>query len=234
MNDAPYARILRAYRYLRVAGAFSLWPSLALLAVGAYGWFVVRSGGEARDALYLATILLPFVAGTGLLSLGRTGRLDLLFGTGISRLNVWTAAALRSVVLPVILAGALTPLLLQGAPASTPFLAVLSFFIPAAICFTAGIVQPRYAPAVIWLAVRVIFILSTAGRAIYLRVLQPAPDSPPTTAETSIALFAMPELLMFAHLRPAAVAAAVATAVVILSSSAVLVARADFGGHRSA
>lgn len=234
MNDALHARLLRAHRYLRVAGAFPLWPPLALLAIAVYGWVVVRTGGEARDALFMASMIVPFAAGTGLLSLGKAGRLDLLFGTGISRLDIWGAAALRSLLLPIIVVSAAMPLFIHGATPRTPVLALVSLFIPAAICFAVGVVQPRYAPAVIWFAVRVIFVMSSGGRAIYLRIVQPGTGASVSASEALLALFAVPELVMFYRLPAVAVIAAATLALVILAASALLIVRADFGGHRSA
>ncbi|HEX9986229.1 MAG TPA: hypothetical protein VGF69_23415 [Thermoanaerobaculia bacterium] len=234
MNDSLPVRMLRAHQYLRVAGAFPLWPPLALLAIAAYGWFVMHNGGEARDALFMASMIVPFAAGTGLLSLGKAGRLDLLFGTGIGRLDIWSAAALRSVLLPITVVAAAVPLFIEGATPRTPLLAFVSLFIPAAVCFAAGIVQPRYALAVIWFAVRVIFVMSSAGRSIFLRIVQPGPGARTSTIEALMAVFAVPELVMLYRLPAVAVIAAVTLALVVLATSAFLIERADFGGHRSA
>lgn len=233
MNLAAHHRLLRAHRYLGVAGAFPRWPALALAAVALYAWFVLRSGGEAQDALFIASFLVPFAAGTGLLSLARAGRLDLLYGTGISRLDAWTAAALRSLVLPVAVVAAAVPLL-GARTANSLLLAAAALFVPAAICFAAGIVQPRYALAVIWFAVRAVFVMSSGGRAIFMRVVKPEVSGPPGLGEALIAMFALPELVMFYRLPAIAVIAALAVALSALTVSAVLMMRADFGGHRTA
>ncbi|HEX7153599.1 MAG TPA: hypothetical protein VF618_19075 [Thermoanaerobaculia bacterium] len=234
MTERLPVRLARANAYLRMAGAFPAWVLPVLVALAAYAAFVVRSGGESRDALFIAGLLLPFAAGTGLISLAREGRLDLLFGRGVSRMEAWGAAATRTLILPIAVIALLSPLCVEGATLLTPLRIAAALFIPGAICFASGLVQPRYALAVVWFACRAVFLVSDAGRGVYLRVVSPETAGPASPSDSLIAMFAVPEVVMFSALSTLTIIAGVATAALVLIASAMMMIRSDFGGHRAA
>lgn len=75
------ARIRRVKRFLAIAGAFPGWAVPFYIVVFAFG---ACSRGDTDSAVFAALLIAPILSGTGLFTMAREGRTDLLFGTGVS------------------------------------------------------------------------------------------------------------------------------------------------------
>jgi hypothetical protein len=67
-------------QYLRLAGVFPIWRLVAYALLLAYAVTVVVLDIDAAGAIQVMLVVAPILAGTGLLTAAKEGRLDLLFG----------------------------------------------------------------------------------------------------------------------------------------------------------
>lgn len=224
----------RINSFLRIAGAFPAWTWLGYLAFAVYGTILLYTGGSARNSIFMTLLLLPIVAGTGLLSIAREGRLDLLFGTGISRSAVWHTAFVRSVVLPLLIVSSLAPLLLNDT--AMAFGRVLTAgVITTCASFAVGILQPRYALGSIWLLARFTLLLVPDLRVLYAQLAHPEQMmAPPSWLSSVLGIAAFPELLITAWAPLSVVIVPVTLSLLAAVVSLITFCRADFGGHRAA
>jgi hypothetical protein len=223
----------RVTRYLALVGSFPRWWPVVGLAIAAYGIAGRLSGGDEPDAAAFLLTLLPIAAGTGLLSAARAGRLDLLFGSGVSRAAVWKTAVIRSVAIPAGIIAVLTAIFIPSTP-DAAFRAVAIALFTGGICFAAGLRQPAYILGAAWVIARIAFLLSKSGFAVYHQVRHAAPGIPlPSIWRIVMAGVAFPEFLLEKTMPLGYPIAAALCGLIALAISYALFQRADFAGKRT-
>jgi hypothetical protein len=230
-------RLRRVRAYLALAGAFPRWDLLVYTAILVWGLYAEWTVGEAADAVICALLVAPILAGTGLLTLAREGRLDLLLGSGATRLELWSTALLRTVIIPLAGITLSAAWWLPNAAASrlhAGLHALTAGLFTMGLAFAVGLLQPRYLTGVVWCALRVAYLLAPAGRLIYTAMAHPAEGAPLSFGQGIVGLFGFPEILLRSAVAagPIAVVLALTAAALALSLAAFL--RSDFGGHRTA
>lgn len=227
----------RILNFLAIAKVLGWWDALFYALLLLAGAFVASVEGDANGILLALFLIAPIFAGTGLLSVAREGHLDLLFGAGVSRFDVWTMAFLRLFLMPLCIIAGCSAWWLRNAGGSgvnSAGRAIAVGTITLGIAFALGLVRPRYAAGVIWCFVRVAFLLSSAGRGLYMQIAHPdqAGGIAPAWQEF-IALLAYPELLLYASVRAVVVIAALGMSFIGMYMSLRRFRHADFGGHRA-
>ena len=229
------AHLRRVRTYLGIAGAFPRWDSLFYAAVFAFGAYSMWTLGEADDAVLAALLIAPILAGTGLLTIAREGRIDLLFGAGVSRLDVWIAAFLRSVVVPatgIALCAAWWLRSSAGLGLGCEHVFILGLF-TMGLTFAVGVLQPRYLAGILWCGVRVTFLISSVGRTIFMQLAHPDQAGAATLGQSIVGLFGYPETLLHGAVSTLAIGAALLVTTVALAVSLTGFMLSDFGGHRT-
>jgi hypothetical protein len=220
-------------RFLRVAGVL---PVSVLLLYGFLTLFAMAEkllSGRAETAVYFFLFLLPIGAGTGLLTIAREGRLDLLFGAGVARRQTAIVTLLLTVVIPVAVL-LLISVFLDGASfARIPRMAAIAAF-TGGIGFAAGMVRPRYAAGVVWFASRLAFLLSPGGVEIFTQMRTSAELPLARYPKTTLAALAIPEFLLEPGVPPLFPVAAALIGLAAVFISIGRFERADFGGKRLA
>ncbi len=227
----------RAHSYLVLAGAFSrlLWPILTVVA--AYVGYECYLTGYSEDGVIIWLLLFPVFAGTGLLTLAREGRLDLLLGSGVSRDRVFASAFARAAGVPILFAMllAIVSLVNHGDAVSVAFRATAVALFTGACCFSLGLIEPRYAAGVAWIGARIVFLMTRHGFLTYHQLVGAQHGSPlPPWPELMLAALMFPESV----LRPAMPISIVVTIASIGLTAAGMArfvfTRAEWPGHRTA
>lgn len=224
------ARHPSAFRYLRLNGTFTSWFPLVFLLFLAWVVYSRVTAAPVRFSPYLFLVLLPLVAGTGLLTAARSGRLDLLFGAGLTRARLWTLAFLFAWVVPSLLAALLFAV--SGAR-DTAFVlvrlpAVLLF--AGGISFAAGLVEMRYTAGVLWLLTRLIFLMTMGALEQSVRLSR---GELPSAGKLALMVAALPEIMIERGVPMVYLVAAALIGIAALIASRSWFMRADFGGKRS-
>jgi hypothetical protein len=227
-------------RFLRSAGALPVWAAFVYAAIAIYGVAEAAVAGRSESAVYLWLFLLPIAAGTGLLTIAREGRLDLLFGAGVTRGRLWQRALLVSVAVPAGIGLLLSPLTLQhvtlvaAAAQALRFLGVAVF--TGSVAFAAGLLQPRYAAGVVWLALRLAVLLSRWALDVVALVRNTAGVAlpPAKLPKLAAALLLFPELLLEPRLPNVLLILPATIGVLAIFISHRIFLAADFGGRRRA
>lgn len=229
-------RFRRVTRYLAVAGAFPGWDLPFYGAVLAFGVYSLWTLGQTDSAVFAALLIAPILAGTGLLTMAREGRTDLLFGTGVTRLEVWLAALVRAVILPLTGIALSAAWWLRdgvGSGWDAALRTVIVGFLTMGLGFAFGVLQPRYLVGVLWCGTRIAFLVSAGGRGIYMQLAHPEDAGVATVGRSIVGLFGYPEILLHRAVGAWAIAGALVPTALALALSLRAFLRADFGGHRS-
>lgn len=222
------------FRYLKVVGATNAWivPAFVLFAAAMVYW---RLNDERPSiSTYLFFFMVPIAVGTGLLTAGRRGELDLLFGAGQTRAAVWRSAFIRAWCVPMVLAMAL--LLLAGPPdpkstlLSSAIRLVPVLLFTGGIGFALGLVEPRFLVGVLWLVLRMIFIMTPPGLSLVTRLSKGV--DVPTAGGLSFLVLAAPETLLEPYMPLWLVFLSGVVGLAAIAASYVWFQRADFGGKR--
>ena len=219
-----------AFQYLRLNGTFTSWFPLVFLMFLAWVIYSRVTEDPVRFSPYLFLVLLPLAAGTGLLTAARSGRLDLLFGAGLTRFRLWTLAFILAWVVPSLLAALLFAIsgVRDTAFVLTRLPAVLLF--AGGISFAAGLVEMRYTIGVLWLLTRLIFMMTMGALEQSVRLSR---GELPTAGKLVLMVVALPEIMIERGVPVFYLVAAALTGIAALVASCAWFLRADFGGKRS-
>ncbi len=228
------ATAIRPYRFLRIAGAFPAWRVAVMFFAAAYAAVEWHLGGQTESGAMIMLFMLPILAGTGIVSIGRTGRLDLLFGAGVERRRVWAAALTGGFLVPM----ALAMLLAVKAPSHLPMgEALLRAFAIAmftgGIGFTAGLFNPRYFVGCAWIALRIGFLVADRAQSMVMLRGHAVSGTEAPFLPTLKVVVCVPEFLLEPSVPLTFIAAAIAIGAVAISISYRIVQRADLTGKRS-
>jgi hypothetical protein len=211
-------------------GAVNTWFVLVFLPFAA--WLIyLRSRGEGSSAGYFFLCLVPLATGTGLLSAGRRGQLDLLFGAGETRSNLWWFAFYYGCGIPAIMAVAVMWLSgeLHGAGSLLQLVAVL--MLTAGVSFSTGLLETRYFAGVMWLLLRFGFVLTPDAMAI-LREMNTGKHLPKPAA-LAFAALAAPESAINSKMPVFYLLGVALLGLSALVASHIWFITTDFGGKRS-
>lgn len=233
LNPSPH-------RYLSHVGAFPSWGTLALALLVVCGLAEWHFTGRTENSRSVFFVIAPVAVGTGMLTAARQGRFDLLLGSGISRRQIFGVAALRAVALPVAAAALLTALDSSGGSAShVGALAIrggATAIFTLGLAFAVGLVEPRYLVGVLWVLVRVGFLLSPFGfRSLALLRIPGGAEGSLSVWRKIVSVAAFPEILLDRTFPLSVAFAAVAATlgVVALAVSLRVFERSDFSGRRA-
>lgn len=187
-------------RYLRHVGTFPASSRLVLLAAFGYGLVEFFVSQQAESGLMILLILSPICVGTGLLSSARQGRLDFLFGSGVSRIAVFRATMIGATSPAFVAALVLAGLDAAGRGSSVPLAvakvgAVALFTL--GVCAAAGVVEPRYVAGVVWLGLRIALLVSRTGLDLLVASRHPEAGVPVSRTARTLAGVAFPEALLW-------------------------------------
>jgi hypothetical protein len=236
MSGGAAAAYPSVTRFLSRAGTHSRGTEVLLFLVLLYGAVEWVLADRSETALYVILFAVPFAAGTGLLAIARLGQLDLLLGAGVTREAIWRNALLRAVGVP-LLACIVAAAMFHG---RQPFAEVIARAIAitlftGGVAFATGLLNPRFAAGVAWIAARLILIMSGVGVKVLAQLkMARGGEAYPPPQELLLASLAFPELLLDPG-APLIYLLGVATVgvVAIVVSRAVFV-RAELSGRRSA
>lgn len=221
-------------RYLYVVGAANRWIFF-VFAVFAASILYVRAGNERTTTIpYFFCFIVPIAAGTGLLTAGRRGELDLLLGAGTTRKRLWWSALAVAWGIPVLMSVML--LILGGPPTPTTTVSeALLRLIPVLVFtggvgFAAGLIELRYAAGVIWLLLRLIFLMTPPGMSTIVR-LSKGIDLPSSGA-ILLTIVAAPETMLESTVPAPYVAVAGLAGLAALAAAFAWFQRAELGGKR--
>jgi hypothetical protein len=225
-------------QYLRLAGVLPVWRIVAWALLVIYAITVAALGVETNGAFLVMLICAPILAGSGLLTAAKEGRLDLLFGAGATRRWLWSILFTGFVVMPALLIGVYAYFFgtthgFAAVGLAGSARAVVIAFATAAICFVVGLRKPGYTPGVIWSATRVAFLLFPGGRAIYARLASHEGGSP-GVSDAIIGFFGFPEVYLDPNAPAWGLLLPFLLAGVLTVTSLRIFNRSDFGGHRTA
>jgi hypothetical protein len=146
----------RTLNYLTVAGCLR-WRDYgiasAFVVAALHARFVAHSPNAQLVTIYL--LIVPIVAGTGMLDAAREGRIDLLFASGLSRKHVWAAPTVRALFLHVCAAAVIAAISSNVGLVALLIVALCN----AALGLAGGIVRPAATFGTVWLAARLGFAL---------------------------------------------------------------------------
>jgi hypothetical protein len=224
------APVPSVFRYVRATGSFATWHYLVFAAFAGWLGYLRFSSVKPSFAHYLFIFLLPVAAGTGLLTTARSGQFDFLFGAGEHRNRVWRAALVHAWVLPIGMG------MVTFALAGTSW-RVLWLRLPAVLCFTCGVsfavglIDLRYVTGVVWILVRMLFVMIPAGLTASMH-LSKGPTLPPASVLT-LMLFAVPESALEMNMPILYPVIGALVGVFAIIGSYLVFLRADFGGKRT-
>jgi hypothetical protein len=230
------ARRIRVPAFLNAAGLYSRWAFAVFAAIAAWAGYEWWIAGASDEGVSLWLMIFPVAAGTGLLTIAREGKLDLLLGSNVSRTHIYAAAFTRAVIVPAVLAALLAvssvPRLPMAGGAIVRVLAVA--ILTGGFCFSAGLLNPGYAAGVAWIAMRIAFLMIRPGFRLYHELTAVKTGGPmPALWKLAVAAIAFPEAVLLRTEMPMALVAAAA----VLGASAAFLGllffrRAELPGHR--
>jgi hypothetical protein len=217
------------FRYLRIAGTVNTWFALVFLVFAA--WIIyLRLQGERTILSYFFLCLVPLAAGTGLLSAGRRGQLDLVLGAGQTRSQLWWSALGYAWAIPAIMAA--VAIWISGQSEGAPPLRLSSVLLfTGGVSFCLGLVETRYLAGVLWLLSRFLFFI-TPGTMGILRQIDGG-KSLPAHPMLAIAAVAAPESALSQHMPLAYPIGGALLGLTALVTSHYWFRTAEFGGKRS-
>ena len=217
------------WRYLRRAGTLPNWHYAIFLVFAGWLGYLKATGGTVSFAHYFFVFLMPVAAGSGLLTAAKSGQLDLLFGAGRSRRDVWATAVIHCFVIPCVMAVVIFSLSGTEPRAVVRLLTVLCFTVGS--CFAIGLVDLRYVSGVAWILLRLLFLMTPAGLSASMH-LSKGPDLPSPGVLALLTLIA-PESVIEPRMPAIFAASAAVLGIFALLTSYLLFQRADFGGKRA-
>jgi len=229
-------RLRSTASYLALTGALVRWPLFLMAAAAIFVAYARVAAVRADTVLMLVAILLPIGAGTGLLSIARRGELDLLFGSGTTRAQAWSLAAVRATAIPIIVTALLV--LAAGSRFDTgssvsavAARAAGTLLFTCGLCFALGLGELKSAIGAIWLIVRFVAFLIEPFRDMALTLTKPLTVPRPPAVMQTLIVVVIPELLLtrihFGYVIVFAVIGLIA-----LAFSFVRFSSADLGGKR--
>jgi hypothetical protein len=227
-------RRLSIFQYLRVVGAVNWWFLFVFLTFAAWIGFVRATEAKADFLPYLFLIIAPLAAGTGLLTSGRKGELDLILGAGVIRSRLWWAAFGYAWGIPSLMALAIVWLggPLRGLTSSgTVFRLGALLLYTGGICFSAGLVEMRYFAGVVWLLLRVMLFL-WPGTMVAVRQLELGASIQPHWL-LPVIILELPETLLDVHMPAVCIVVCALLGLSVLLGSHFWFCRAEFEGKRS-
>lgn len=226
----------RVHRYLGLTGTFTISAEIVFGALWIAGIVEWTQSRQPETSANLLMMILPFLAGTGLLHAARAGHLDLLLGAGVTRARIWRTAVLRTVAVPFLLvlglASLLSPDRSPGSILSFVFRAAGAAAVLSGVAFAAGLTQPRHLAGTLWVGLRLAFLLSPLGRA-FLGTLRTSGFDETDRLASVLALVVVPELLLDDRIPLASAVPMLVAGTVALVLSWQLLRRAEFAGRRA-
>lgn len=224
------SRWRRLFGFLRISGNIAVWH--VYLAAAAAVWCIYcRIVAQKTLTPYALLAVLPVAVGTGILTSGRTGRFDLLIGSGVSRRRLYWSAALFALgptaclsLCVFIAADVLTS-------ASSAVRLILIILFTCGVSFAVGVVELRHAGPILWLLGRFLFFVSPNGVDI-LRTLERGATLP-SPATLILTTVAVPETALSPNLPLAYAAAGAAAGVAALLCALRVFSRSDLPGKRT-
>ncbi len=187
-------------RYLRHVGVLPTSSRLVLLAAFAYGLVEYFASRQAESGLMILLLLAPIFVGTGLLSSARQGKLDLLLGAEVTRIEVFRAAMIGAISPALVGAIVLAGLDAAGRGSSIRLgvakvgcVALFTLGVSAA----AGVLEPRYLAGVVWLGLRIALLVSRTGLNLLVASRHPEAGVPVSRTARTLAGLAFPEALLW-------------------------------------
>lgn len=226
----------RTTAYLWHTGAFSLLlPCIAVLVL-VYAGYEIAMVGYSEEGVVLWLMFANLAVGTGLLSSSRAGRLDLLFGAGVSRKRVFVTAYTWIIGIAMIVAATLGAWSVHDralAAAAAGRAAGVALF-TVSTCFASGILEPRYALGVAWIGARITALMTHAGFTVYheLKAVSVGGARPPIR-EVVLLGIAFPEVMLQREVPAIVVVVTAGIGCAIVAIASLVFARAQFGGKRS-
>jgi hypothetical protein len=218
------------FRYLRIAGTVNTWFAVVFLVFTT--WIIyLRLQGEDTVLSYFFLCLVPLAAGTGLLSAGRRGQLDLVLGAGATRSQLWWSALGYAWGIPAVMATAAMWLSGQLSASGTPLRLSAVLLFAGGVSFCVGLVETRYLAGVLWLLSRFVFFI-TPGTMNILRQIDSG-TSLPAPRMLVFAAVAAPECALSQQMPPAYPVGGALLGLTALVMSHYWFRTAEFGGKRS-
>lgn len=179
-------------------------------------------------------LIVPMLAGSALLDTARSGKLDLLFASGVSRRRAWTASACRVLVLHTSMVVVIASIS-RGARGDATLAALVILALGnAALGHAGGLFRPAITFGMTWLALRIAFVLIPAGASLreHVELVESGRTSPVAWKLLLSTLFAPESVLTRHNMPPYVLVAYVAAAAVALLLSYQLFAVSNFTGRR--